>query len=145
MDPCSCGIFRQSKSSPGSHFLSGFLIALTTRMPVMFVGKMKMHSFFETRVLSSSLAILRIVLIPYVVHLELNPIDAAISNSIGNSRITGLLALPFHREWVVLTTQLIIRIAMTNSNVKQFPSNHLPEVVRFVETLHFSFLPSDAE
>ena len=114
-------------------------------MPAMFVGKMKMHSFFGTRALSSSSATRKIVLISLTVHSELNPVDAVISNSIGNSRITGLLALPCHREWVVLTTQLIIRIAMTNPSVKQFPSNHLPEVVRFVEAYHFSFLPSDVE
>ena len=145
MDHSSCGIFRQSKSSPGSRFLYVFTIASTTQMLVMFVGKMKMHSFFGTRVLSFSSVILRIVWIPSAVHSELNPVDAAISNSIGNSRITGLLALPCHREWVVLTTQLIIRIAMTDSSVKQFPANHLPEVVRLVEAFHFSFLPSDAE
>ena len=73
------------------------------------------------------------------------PIDASMNKSIGNSRVTGLLALPRYREWVVLTTQLIIRIAMIDRSVKQFPSNHLPEIVVFVVCVHSSFLRSDAE
>lgn len=114
-------------------------------MLAMSVGKMKMHSFCETRAPSSSSAIPEIVLIPSTTHSELIPIDASMNKSIGNSRVTGLLALPRYREWVVLTTQLIIRIAMIDRSVKQFPSNHLPEIVVFVVCVHSSFLRSDAE
>ena len=145
MDRCSCGIFRRDKSSSGKRLFGDFTVASMTRMPAMSVGKTKMHSFCATRALSSSSAIRRIVSTISAIHLELISIDATLHKSIGNSRITGLLALPCHREWAVLTTQLIVRIAMIDRSVKQFPSNHLPEIVLFKLDIHCSFLRSDVE